>query len=44
MPSPWQHQFYYLFGFLALALFISIVICAEIAISLTYFMLTSEDH
>merc|ERR1712084_189444 len=44
MSSLWQHQFYYLFGFLALVLGILIVTCAEISIALTYFLLTSEDY
>merc|ERR1719327_1336409 len=44
MSSLWQHQFYYLFGFLALVMLILIVTCAEISIALTYFQLTSEDY
>merc|ERR1712057_97234 len=44
MSSLWQHQFYYLFGFLALVLAILMVTCAEISIALTYFQLTSEDY
>merc|ERR1712203_725385 len=44
MSSLWQHQFYYMFGFLALVLMILIVTCAEISIALTYFQLTSEDY
>eukprot|EP00929_Paragymnodinium_shiwhaense_P050128 TRINITY_DN25265_c0_g1_i1.p1 TRINITY_DN25265_c0_g1~~TRINITY_DN25265_c0_g1_i1.p1 ORF type:complete len:646 (+),score=142.48 TRINITY_DN25265_c0_g1_i1:73-2010(+) len=44
MASMWQHQFYYLFGFLALVLGILIVTCAEISIALTYVQLTSEDY
>merc|ERR1719333_1111569 len=44
MSSLWQHQFYYLFGFLALVLCILMVTCAEISIALTYFQLTSEDY
>jgi len=44
MSSLWQHQFYYLFGFLALVLIILVVTCAEISIALTYFQLTSEDY
>merc|ERR1712217_72447 len=44
MSSLWQHQFYYLFGFLALVLVILIVTCAEISIALTYFQLTSENY
>merc|ERR1712003_457590 len=44
MSSLWQHQFYYLFGFLTLVLCILVVTCAEISIALTYFQLTSEDY
>merc|ERR1719316_489065 len=44
MSSLWQHQFYYLFGFLMLVLLILLVTCAEISIALTYFQLTSEDY
>jgi len=44
MSSIWQHQFYYLFGFLALVLAILILTCAEISIALTYFQLTQEDY
>merc|ERR1719424_2373536 len=44
MSSLWQHQFYYLFGFLALVLLILIITCAEISIALTYFQLTSENY
>jgi len=44
MSSIWQHQFYYLFGFLALVLVILTITCAEISMTLTYFQLTSEDY
>ncbi|CAE8600396.1 unnamed protein product, partial [Polarella glacialis] len=44
MSSLWQHQFYYLFGFLALVLAILMVTCAEISIALTYFQLTAENY
>merc|ERR1711988_2009606 len=44
MSSIWQHQFYYLFGFLAVVLVILIVTCAEMSIALTYFQLTTEDY
>merc|ERR1719363_9434 len=44
MSSLWQHQFYYLFGFLGLVLVILVVTCAEISIALTYFQLTAEDY
>jgi len=44
MSSIWMHQFYYLFGFLALTLHILIIICIEVSISLVYFQLTAENH
>merc|ERR1719361_2792252 len=44
MSSIWQHQFYYLFGFLALVLIILVITCAEISIALTYFQLTAENY
>eukprot|EP00931_Biecheleriopsis_adriatica_P105982 TRINITY_DN804_c0_g1_i1.p1 TRINITY_DN804_c0_g1~~TRINITY_DN804_c0_g1_i1.p1 ORF type:complete len:628 (+),score=125.06 TRINITY_DN804_c0_g1_i1:77-1960(+) len=44
MSSIWQHQFYYLFGFLALVLVILLITCAEISMALTYFQLTAEDY
>jgi transmembrane 9 superfamily protein 2/4 len=44
MSSIWQHQFYYLFGFLALVMGILLVTCAEISVAMTYFKLTSEDY
>merc|ERR1712217_719608 len=43
MSSIWQHQIYYMFGFLVLVLVILIITCAEISIALTYFQLTGED-
>eukprot|EP00401_Gymnodinium_catenatum_P063668 CAMPEP_0117489398 /NCGR_PEP_ID=MMETSP0784-20121206/17013_1 /TAXON_ID=39447 /ORGANISM="" /LENGTH=638 /DNA_ID=CAMNT_0005284121 /DNA_START=98 /DNA_END=2014 /DNA_ORIENTATION=+ len=44
MASIWQHQFYYLFGFLALVLVILVVTCVEVSVALTYIQLTSENH
>merc|ERR1711879_336563 len=44
MSSIWQHQFYYLFGFLMLVIVILVITCAEISITLTYFQLTNEDY
>lgn len=44
MSSLWHHQFYYLFGFLALVLLVLLVTCAEISVTLTYFQLTAEDY
>merc|ERR1719213_387048 len=44
MSSIWQHQIYYMFGFLVLVLIILIITCAEISIALTYFQLTGEDY
>ncbi|KAL4458390.1 hypothetical protein ABPG75_013255 [Micractinium tetrahymenae] len=44
LTSMWMHQFYYLFGFLALVFIILIITCAEITIVLAYFQLCSEDY
>merc|ERR1711924_144872 len=44
MSSIWQHQIYYMFGFLVLVLLILIVTCAEMSIALTYFQLTTEVY
>jgi transmembrane 9 superfamily protein 2/4 len=44
MSSIWQHQLYYMFGFLVLVLIILTITCAEISIALTYFQLTAEDY
>jgi transmembrane 9 superfamily protein 2/4 len=39
LTSVWLHQFYYLFGFLALVFVILCITCAEISIVLCYFQL-----
>lgn len=44
LSSIWLHQFYYLFGFLALVFIILVVTCAEITIVLAYFQLCAEDY
>jgi transmembrane 9 superfamily protein 2/4 len=44
MTSIWTAQPYYVFGFLALVLFILGVTCAEISIVMCYFQLCAEDH
>merc|ERR1719217_1844921 len=44
LSSIWQHQIYYMFGFLVLVLVILVLTCAEISITLTYFQLTAEDY
>jgi len=44
LTSLWLSQYYYVFGFLALAFIILIITCAEIAIVLTYFQLCAEDY
>lgn len=44
LTSMWLHQFYYLFGFLALVFVILLITCAEITIVLAYFQLCSEDY
>ncbi|KAF8064568.1 TMN7 [Scenedesmus sp. PABB004] len=44
LTSVWLHQFYYLFGFLALVFLILGITCAEISIVLCYFQLCAEDY
>jgi transmembrane 9 superfamily member 2/4 len=44
LSSIWLHQFYYIFGFLAIVFVILIVTCAEITIVMCYFQLCSEDY
>jgi transmembrane 9 superfamily protein 2/4 len=44
LTSMWLHQFYYLFGFLALVFLILVVTCAEITVVLAYFQLCAEDY
>lgn len=44
MTSLWQHQFYYLFGFLVLVLVILAFTCAEISIAFTYQTLVAENY
>ena len=44
LTSMWLHQFYYIFGFLAVVFIILIITCAEITIVLCYFQLCSEDY
>ena len=42
--SMWQHQIYYMFGFLFMVFIILAVTCAEISIVMCYFQLCSEDY
>jgi len=44
LSSIWLHQFYYIFGFLAIVFVILILTCAEITIVMCYFQLCSEDY
>ena len=44
MSSVWLQRFYYVFGFLALVIFILLLTCAEISIVLCYFQLCNEDY
>jgi len=44
LSSIWQHQIYYLFGFLFIVFIILIATCAEITIVMCYFQLCSEDY
>ncbi|KAI9311158.1 transmembrane 9 superfamily member 4-like [Dichotomocladium elegans] len=42
--SIWSDQYYYMFGFLALAFFILVITTVETAIMITYFTLCNEDY
>jgi transmembrane 9 superfamily protein 2/4 len=44
VSSIWLHQFYYVFGFLALVVIILVITCAEISIVLCYFQLCNEHY
>jgi len=44
MSALWLHQFYYIFGFLFLAVLILVATCAEMTIVMTYFQLCNEDY
>jgi hypothetical protein len=44
LTSVWLHQFYYLFGFLALVFVILCLTCAEITIVLCYFQLCRREQ
>eukprot|EP00736_Rhodelphis_marinus_P012643 Rmarinus@m.675 len=44
LSSIWQHEIYYLFGFLLIVFCILVVTCMEITIVLCYFQLCSEDY
>jgi transmembrane 9 superfamily member 2/4 len=44
LTSMWQHQFYYMFGFLFIVYLILMVTCAEITIVMCYFQLCGEDY
>ena len=44
MSSIWNHQFYYMFGFLLLVFVILILVCSELTIVGTYFQLCAEDY
>merc|ERR1719230_1882642 len=44
MSSVWLQRFYYVFGFLAMVLFILLITCAEMAIVLCYFQLCNENY
>jgi len=44
LASVWQHQFYYLFGFLCMVLSILVITCAEVSIAFCYFHLSTEDY
>ena len=44
LTSVWLHQYYYLFGFVALVFAILCLTCAEVTVVLAYFQLCAEDY
>eukprot|EP01088_Endostelium_zonatum_P006012 TRINITY_DN18119_c0_g1_i1.p1 TRINITY_DN18119_c0_g1~~TRINITY_DN18119_c0_g1_i1.p1 ORF type:complete len:641 (+),score=106.76 TRINITY_DN18119_c0_g1_i1:168-1925(+) len=44
LTSIWQHQFYYMFGFLFIVFIILFITCAEITVVMCYFQLCAEDY
>lgn len=44
MNSLWNHQIYYMFGFLLLVYIILVIICSETTILLCYFHLCNEEY
>jgi transmembrane 9 superfamily protein 2/4 len=44
MSSVWEHQFYYMFGILALVFFVLIIVCAEVSIFYVYHCLANENY
>jgi transmembrane 9 superfamily protein 2/4 len=44
MSSIWMGRVYYVFGFLFVVLILLVIVCAEVAVVLTYMHLCVEDH
>ncbi|KAG0579051.1 hypothetical protein M758_4G069600 [Ceratodon purpureus] len=44
MSSIWMGRVYYVFGFLFIVLVLLVIVCAEVAVVLTYMHLCVEDH
>merc|ERR1711988_1572600 len=44
MSSLWLHEVYYVFGFLFIVSLLTIIVCAEVAIVMTYIQLSNEDY
>ena len=44
VESVWMHQFFYMFGILAIIFLLLIVTCVEMSILMTYFQLCAEDY
>jgi transmembrane 9 superfamily protein 2/4 len=44
MSSIWMGRVYYVFGFLLIVLVLLVIVCAEVAVVLTYMHLCVEDH
>jgi len=44
LDSVWHHQFYYMFGMLAVIFLLLVITSAEVSVILVYFQLCSEDY
>lgn len=44
MTSVWEHQFYYMFGVLTIVVLFLFVICAQVSMFVTYYVLNKENY
>ena len=44
MSSIWLHEVYYVFGFLFIVQILTVIVCAEVSIVMSYIQLSTEDY